>query len=167
MTDLERLREDYDEYKRHASCGHSYATLPGFTKRADALRAALEAELAQEKAEVKCLRYYKSRYDKMRPERDTAMAANKVANALLKRAEADADTQFKLRAQAEAEATEAWQKCREHEAEVAIRDRMLDIACRSGINAVASNEATRQAMIQEVVDERLADLRARADEAER
>jgi len=27
--------------------------------------------------------------------------------------------------QAEAEATEAWQKCREHEAEVAIRDRML------------------------------------------
>ena len=27
--------------------------------------------------------------------------------------------------QAEAEATEAWQKCREHEAEAAIRDRML------------------------------------------
>ena len=52
------------------------------------------------------------------------------------------------------------------EAEVALRDRMLDIACRSGINAVASNEATRQAMIQEVVDERLADLRTQAERRE-
>jgi len=63
--------------------------------------------------------------------------------------------------QAEAEATEAWQKCREHEAEVAIRDRMLrDIIERIALTPERWNGWT--------TEEVLADLRARAEkEAER
>ena len=85
MTDLGRLREEYDAAvkRRHGKIGAT-----GLEIRADALITALEAEVQRAKFQS--------------------------YNELRQRAE-----------QAEAEATEAWQKCREHEAEAAIRDRML------------------------------------------
>ena len=95
-----------------------------------------------------------------------AAKARREEKARAKKATEYARIEVKRKNEAVEREAAAIERAEKAEAEVALRDRMLDIACRSGINAVASNEATRQAMIQEVVDERLADLRARAERRE-
>ncbi len=78
-----------------------------------------------------------------------------------------------MRKQAEAEATEAWQKCREHVAEVALRDRMLELAAESLVRASGRYRPEEEMAklpeehMREQRDKTLTHLRARAQEAER
>ena len=145
VSELDRLRE---EYRNWWSATEGWTRLEG-AQKADALITALGDEIAELTGQNIDLEVWRA-----------------SAEERAERAEAEAE----LERVAEAEAMNILEgtelKLEQAEAEVALRDRMLDIACRSGINAVASNEATRQAMIQEVVDERLADLRAQAERRE-
>lgn len=119
MSDIDRLRQEYEDYKRHGECAHSYTTPLGVSKRADAVIAALEAEVEQSTLVNNRLRV--SWREDVGSERDRAEQA---------------------------------------EAEVALRDRMLrDIIERIALTPERWNGWTTEDV--------LADLRARAQEAER
>jgi hypothetical protein len=132
MSDLDKLREEYaslDALYRGHNAERWNPLDAGFANGIDVSTAKADALITALEAEVE--------------------RANELCIRDLEHTEKRAE-------QAEAEATEAWQKCREHEAEVAIRDRMLrDIIERIALTPERWNGWT--------TEEVLADLRARAE----
>ncbi len=132
MSDLDKLREEYaslDALYRGHNAERWNPLDAGFANGIDVSTAKADALITALEAEVE------------------------RANELCIR---DLDELRQRAEQAEAEATEAWQKCKEHEAEVAIRDRMLrDIIERIALTPERWNGWT--------TEEVLTDLRARAE----